>query len=171
MKFWLALVALGSMLAVPDGPANSQAKLVFDTTTIQVATAERRYLWRVQLAISDRQMAQGLMFRKTLKPYDGMLFVFEGIGIVGMWMKNTVIPLDMLFIKADGTVESIKEGVPHSLKTVSSSGPVRAVLEIPRGTSRRLGIEVGDRIRHELFGTPLKPLPSYKPKTMRQKRS
>jgi len=175
MKYWLAAVAVGVLaaggMAAPVSPAQAQSKLVFDTTKIEVVTDKRRYLWRVQLAISGRQMARGLMFRKTLKPYDGMLFVFDGIGVARMWMKNTEIPLDMLFIKADGTIESIGEGVPHSLKIVKSGEPVRAVLEIPRGLSKKLGIKPGDKIRHEVFGTPLKKPPSYKPKTRRKKRS
>lgn len=169
----LAAVHLGPSVAAAqsDGRTGSPSRLVFDTTKIQVLTAKRRYTLRVQLAVSGRQMARGLMFRKTLKPYDGMLFDFGGLTIARMWMRNTEIPLDMIFIKADGTIESIGKGVPFSQRIVQSGEEVRAVLEVRQGTAKRLGIKPGDRIRHEIFGSPLKKPPSYKPRKRRKKRS
>jgi len=165
----LAVVAL-LIVAAPATP-RAQSDLVFDTTRIQVVTAKRKVVMRVQLAVSGRQMARGLMFRKTLKPYDGMLFDFGGLTVARMWMKDTRIELDMLFIKADGTIESIGHGVPFSFRIVQSDGEVRAVLELPHGTAKKLGIKPGDRIRHEIFGTPLKKPPSYKPKKRLKKRN
>jgi len=158
----LAVVAL--LMAAAPATAHAQSDLVFDTTRIQVVTAKRKVNMRVQLAVSGRQMARGLMFRKTLKPYDGMLFDFGGLTIARMWMKDTPIELDMLFVKADGTIESIGHGMPFSFRIIQSEGEVRAVLEMPHGTAKKLGIKPGDRIRHEMFGSPLKKLPSYKPK-------
>ena len=150
--------------------APAQSRLVFDVTTIEVVTDKKRYKWRVQQAISGPQMAQGLMFRKKLDPWKGMLFDFGGPVLARIWMKNTEIPLDILFVKADGTIESIGFGEPFSLRIVRSEGPVRAVLEILHGTAQKLGIGPGDRIRHEIFGTPLKKPRSYKPKSLRRKR-
>ena len=171
MKILGTLAVFALLAGAAPATLHAQSDLVFDTTRIQVMTAKRKYAMRVQLAVSGRQMARGLMFRKTLKPYDGMLFDFGGLTIARMWMKDTKIELDMLFIKADGTIESIGHGVPFSFLIIQSKGEVRAVLEIPHGTAKKLGIKPGDRIRHEIFGSPLKKLPSYKPKPHRKKRS
>lgn len=170
MKVMGTLAAVALLTSAAPAPVHAQSDLVFDTTRIQVVTAKRKVTMRVQLAVSGRQMARGLMFRKTLKPYDGMLFDFGGLTIARMWMKDTNIELDMLFIKADGTIESIGHGVPFSFRIVQSGGEVRAVLEIAHGTAKKLGIKPGDKIRHEIFGTPLKKLPSYKPKKRPKKR-
>ena len=169
MKSSLALALAGLLFLASGTAAPAQSRLVFDVTTIEVVTDEKRYKWRVQQAISGPQMAQGLMFRKKLDPWKGMLFDFGGPVLARIWMKNTEIPLDILFIKADGTIESIGFGEPFSLRIVRSEGPVRAVLEILHGTAQKLGIEPGDRIRHEIFGTPLKKPRSYKPKSLRRK--
>ena len=169
MKFMLAPALAGLLFLTSGAAAPAQSRLVFDDTTIEVVTAKKRYKWRVQQAISAAQMARGLMFRKTLDPWKGMLFDFGSPILARIWMKNTEIPLDILFIRADGTIESIGFGEPFSLRIVRSGIPVRAVLEILYGTAEKLGIRPGDRIRHEIFGTPLKKLPSYKPKSLRKK--
>ena len=169
MKSSLALALAGLLFLASGTAAPAQSRLVFDVTTIKVVTDKKRYKWRVQQAISGPQMAQGLMFRKKLDPWKGMLFDFGGPVLARIWMKNTEIPLDILFVKADGTIESIGFGEPFSLRIVRSEGPVRAVLEILHGTAQKLGIGPGDRIRHEMFGTPLKKPRSYKPKSLRRK--
>ena len=169
MKTVLAPALAGLLFLTSGAAAPAQSRLMFDATTIEVVTAGKRYKWRVQQAISAPQMAQGLMFRKTLDPWKGMLFDFGSPILARMWMKNTEIPLDILFIEADGTIESIGHGEPFSLRIVRSGSPVRAVLEIPHGTAEKLGIGPGDRIRHEMFGTPLKKPRSYKPKSLRRK--
>src|SRR3546814_13522615 len=90
------------------------------------------------------------MYRDHLAADAGMLFVYSQPRRVSMWMKNTLIPLDMLFIAPDGRIESIvKRAVPHSLATISSRGKVRAVLELNGGTVDRLGIRPGDRRSEE----------------------
>ena len=169
MKSSLALALAGLLFLASGTAAPAQSRLVFDVTTIEVVTDKKRYKWRVQQAISGPQMAQGLMFRKKLDPWKGMLFDFGGPVLARIWMKNTEIPLDILFVKADGTIESIGFGEPFSLRIVRSEGPVRAVLEILHGTAQKLGIGPGDRIRHEIFGTPLKKPRSYKPKSLRRR--
>ncbi len=169
MNSLLAPALAGLLFLVSTAAAPAQSRLVFDVTTIEVVTKKKRYKWRVQQAISAPQMAQGLMFRKELDPWKGMIFDFGNPVLARIWMKNTEIPLDILFIEADGTIESIGYGEPFSLRIVRSGAPVRAVLEILHGTAAKLGIEPGDRIRHEMFGTPLKKLPSYKPKSLRKK--
>lgn len=99
---------------------------------------------------------QGLMFVRQLPNDTGMLFIFERPGPVAMWMKNTFIPLDMLFIDAAGRIIHIAERTqPHSLETIDSHGAVTAVLEIAGGECARLGIGPGDIVRHATFDTAL----------------
>lgn len=101
----------------------------------------------VEIADEPRERALGLMFRREMADDAGMLFDFGVEEPAGFWMKNTYIPLDMLFIKADGTIESIAERTtPLSEKSVPSKGPVRYVLEINGGLSDTLGIEPGDQV-------------------------
>lgn len=118
---------------------------------IETAAGERRFT--VELALGDRQQAQGLMYRRRLAPDAGMLFVYRRPQPVAMWMKNTLIPLDMVFIAADGRIVRIAQRtVPLSLETISSGAPVRAVLELNAGTAARLGIKPGDRVRSAALG-------------------
>ena len=92
------------------------------------------------------------MFRRSLPADRGMLFDFARVEPVSMWMQNTYIPLDMLFIRADGTVARVAENAePLSTRTIPSGEPVLAVLELLGGTAARLGIKAGDRVEHPLF--------------------
>ncbi len=96
--------------------------------------------------------AQGLMFRRSMAPDRGMLFDFERTEPVAMWMKNTYLPLDMLFIRADGTVARIAADTePLSTRTITSGEPVLGVLELNAGTAARLGLHPGDKVEHPLF--------------------
>ena len=93
------------------------------------------------------------MFRRELPEKQGMLFDFKREQPTSFWMKNTYVPLDMIFIRADGRILNIAENtVPLSEALVSSSGPVRAVLEVIAGTTKKLGIAPGDRVVHPIFG-------------------
>ena len=92
------------------------------------------------------------MFRKQMAPDAGMLFDFHGLVMTQFWMKNTVIPLDMMFIRADGTISTIAaNAVPYSETPIPSAEPVRAVLEINGGRARALGIAPGDRVHKAIF--------------------
>ncbi len=103
----------------------------------------------VEVARTMDQQAKGLMFRTTLADDHGMLFPHDKPREVSMWMRNTYIPLDMVFIRADGTVHRIAERTePLSEKIVSSQGEVAAVLELAGGAAERLGLKVGDRVLH-----------------------
>ncbi len=114
--------------------------------TISSATGEHRFT--VEVARSAAEQAQGLMFRASLPPDRGMIFPYDPPQAVGFWMKNTLIPLDMIFIRADGTIARIAANtVPHSLEPVGSGEPVSAVLEIRGGRAAELGIRPGDRVR------------------------
>jgi len=107
----------------------------------------------VELATNDAERERGLMFRKELPDGRGMLFDFQHERPVAFWMHNTYIPLDMIFIRADGRILSIAENTkPQSDDLVPSGGPVRAVLEVIGGTARKLGIAPGDRVIGSFFG-------------------
>jgi hypothetical protein len=113
----------------------------------------RRLEFRVEMAVQPQHQTVGLMFRDRVGPEEGMLFDWGAPRESAMWMKNTLLPLDMLFIAADGRIHRIAERtVPHSLASVESRGPVRATLELAGGTAERLDIRVGDRVLQRIFG-------------------
>lgn len=98
------------------------------------------------------QLEKGLMFRKVLAPHHGMLFDFKTEQPVMMWMKNTLIPLDMIFISRKGIVTHIvQDAKPLSEKIIPSDGPVYAVLEVGGGVAKRLALHVGDKVQNEIF--------------------
>jgi uncharacterized membrane protein (UPF0127 family) len=112
----------------------------------------QRQTFQVEVARNDADRAQGLMFRRSMPADQGMLFDFKRVEPVSMWMQNTYIPLDMLFIRPDGTIARIAANTePLSTRTIPSGEPVLAVLELNAGTAARLGIKPGDRIEHPLF--------------------
>ena len=136
------------------GPVWAQAPtpVTFGRGEIEIETRQGRHHFAVELATTPDQQVQGLMFRRALAPDAGMLFLYDDEHEIQMWMKNTLIPLDMIFIKADGRILSVAERtVPQSLATIGSKGPARAVLEVNGGTVSRLGIKPGDRIVHPAF--------------------
>jgi uncharacterized membrane protein (UPF0127 family) len=119
---------------------------------LEIVTGSGVHVFDVEMAVSDEQRRTGLMYRKELPPGRGMLFDFEGEGPITMWMKNTYVSLDMIFIRADGRIARIAENTtPLSEATISSGAPVKAVLEVVAGTARRLGIAAGDRVAHRIF--------------------
>ncbi len=134
--------------------AGAQGLATFETGPLAIVTADgARHDFNVELAETPAQMSQGLMFRRKLARDAGMLFIYRPPRQAAMWMKNTHIPLDMVFIGTDGrVVKLVERTVPHSLKTVASDGPVAAVLELNGGTVSRLGIAPGDRVLHEALG-------------------
>ena len=106
----------------------------------------------VEIADTFDERSQGLMFREEMQTFAGMLFVFDKASSVSFWMKNTLIPLDMLFIDARGTVRHIHENaVPGSLESIPGGEGILAVLEINGGLSSRLGLSAGAEVRHEVF--------------------
>ncbi len=114
----------------------------------------KRHEFRVEMALTPDQQMVGLMFRPSVAPDEGMLFDWGTPRESSMWMRNTVAPLDMVFINADGTIRRIAERtVPYSLAPVDSRGPVRATLELAAGTAERLGLRVGDKVEQRIFGT------------------
>jgi uncharacterized membrane protein (UPF0127 family) len=147
---WLGLLLLWLL---PAGPLGAQ--VAFETAPLAIESASGTHEFEVELAVTPEQRRHGLMFREHLESDQGMLFDFGSTGPVTMWMRNTFIPLDMLFIAADGRIARIAADTePLSDAVIRSGGAVRAVLELPAGTSADLGIAVGDRIVHPMFTAP-----------------
>ncbi|MSO77945.1 MAG: DUF192 domain-containing protein [Alphaproteobacteria bacterium] len=136
--------------ACPNPP---QPTLPQSTLAIESATGSHSF--DVEVAVSEAEKSCGLMLRQRLGRDEGMLFDYGAPQAIAMWMENTVIPLDMLFLGTDGRIVHIAERtVPFSRATVGPPGPARAVLEVLAGTARRLGLRPGDRVRHGVFGNP-----------------
>lgn len=128
--------------------ANEELDAMFDKDTLIVeVSASACHRFDVWLAIDSRQRARGLMHVRSLPDLTGMLFVYENTEFISMWMKNTYIPLDMVFARADGSVSSIATNTePLSLRSIQSVEPVRFVLELNAGTAKRLAIDEDSRI-------------------------
>ena len=150
-----ALVLLWSALALKPLPAQES---VLDLSTfpkgevVVESAGGMKHPFKVWIADTEPRQRQGLMFVRDLPADQGMLFVNQPPRPASFWMKNTYIPLDMLFVAADGKVLHIFErATPLSLEPLGIDSPVRAVFEIKGGESARRGIRVGDRLRHPAF--------------------
>jgi hypothetical protein len=127
-----------------------------ETLKLQTASAER--VIDVEVTETPEEKAQGLMFRTRMADTSGMLFFYDTPQEITMWMRNTYIPLDMVFIRADGTVHRIEARTePLSEDIIASRGDVVACLELAGGAAERLGLKVGDRVEHRLFKAAAKP--------------
>ena len=126
----------------------------FRTAEMTIVTASGAHKFSIELALTDAQAEQGLMFRQSLAPDAGMLFDFRRPMEVKMWMKNTLIPLDMLFLDATGKIVDIHErAVPNSLDVIAPKAPARFAVELNGGTVARLGIKIGDQVTSPYFAT------------------
>jgi uncharacterized membrane protein (UPF0127 family) len=126
----------------------------FDHSTLTIDTKDGARRFDIELALSPAQQEQGLMYRREMAADAGMLFIFPAAEIARFWMHNTLIPLDMVFIAADGHIAGIHErAVPMNDEAISSETPVLAVLELNGGTASRLGIKAGDLVHYATFGT------------------
>ncbi len=125
---------------------------------LEIVSGETTHRFTVELADDDAERGIGLMHRGAMADDHGMIFDFMTPRRVAFWMRNTFIPLDMLFLKSDGEVVHIIENVtPHSEDTVGPDRPVRGVLELNAGVVKKLGLKVGDVVHHAVFKTPPAP--------------
>ncbi|MFL2687007.1 MAG: DUF192 domain-containing protein [Alphaproteobacteria bacterium] len=132
----------------------AQSVVSFPISSLEIDSGEKRHRFTIELAVTPEQKMRGLMFRKHLDPDKGMLFDYGSPQEISMWMKNTYIPLDMVFIDGKGQIAHIVERtIPMSEEYIGSDGFVRAVLELNGGTVSRLGIKLGDQVAHEIFGS------------------
>lgn len=145
-------LALASAVALASGglaPARAQGAL----ERVEIVSGDKTHVFQAEVMRTDEERARGLMFRRYMPEDRGMLFDFKTEQPVAMWMKNTYLPLDMVFIARDGRIVNIAENTePMSERTISSGAPVLSVLEINAGVAAKLGIKPGDRVRHSLFG-------------------
>ncbi|HQT76835.1 MAG: hypothetical protein B7Z80_09935 [Rhodospirillales bacterium 20-64-7] len=155
-RFLLTLAATALPLAVwaqmPPEPTKAQPELPKEKLVI-VTHDGKQHPFNVEMATTPEQQQTGEMFRKNVPEDSGMLFVWPMVQESSMWMKNTLVPLDMVFINPDGKIRSIVENTtPRSLAVISSGGPVKATLELAGGVTAKLDIRVGDTVKAKVFG-------------------
>ncbi len=138
----LAGVAAATLISLPLAACSDETRLVVNSET-------GAHAFTVEVVDTPETRAQGLMYVMELAPDAGMLFDFKEERVVSFWMRNTFIPLDMIFITAEGVVQNIHVNArPHDTTSIPSDGPVQFVLEIPGGRSVELGLEAGDTVEH-----------------------
>ena len=149
-----ALLLLATAIAASSFAFLTGAQLQrFATSELTIVSATGPHRFTVEVAEAPAQMEQGLMFRRALAPDAGMLFDYKTPTMATMWMRNTLIPLDMLFVDAQGRIVNIHQrAVPQSLDVIAAAAPVRAVIELNGSTAARLGIAPGDQVQHPIFG-------------------
>ena len=150
----LALLLLVPLALSAPAAAQTTAQPELPKERLVIVTKDgARHAFDVEVAKTPEQQQVGLMFRKTVPPDGGMLFNWGQPQDSTMWMRNTVSPLDMLFINADGTIRRVvTDTVPESLAMIQSRGPVLATLELAAGTAQRLNIHAGDKVEQRIFG-------------------
>jgi uncharacterized membrane protein (UPF0127 family) len=153
----LLVAALVTACAAPvlaQMPDTTKAQATLPTEKLTIVTRDgKTHEFIVEIADTNDQQTIGLMFRPTVPEGTGMLFDWHMVRGSDMWMKNTLAPLDMLFIDPDGKIHHIAERtVPQSLAVIRSEGPVRGTLELAAGTAEKLDIHVGDFVHHRVFG-------------------
>lgn len=142
---------LALLLPVLPAAGDSPAATALQPLVIETGTGTHEFM--VEFADTPALQARGLMFRPSLDPDRGMLFDFGRDREITMWMENTAVSLDMIFLSADGRVHHIaRDTVPFSREHIGSRGAARAVLEVVAGTARRIGLKRGDLVRHAMFG-------------------
>ncbi|HUO92550.1 MAG TPA: DUF192 domain-containing protein [Rhizomicrobium sp.] len=151
-----SLAALAASFWLVLGSASLAEDKALPTTTIVIDTDHGPHAFRVEIAADPASQERGLMFRKAMAPDAGMIFEFPRPAMEYFWMKNTILPLDIIFIRANGTISSIApDAVPYSTTTIPSMEPVRAVLELNGGRAAQLGIEPDQVVHHAFFGNAL----------------
>lgn len=157
MTFWPAIVAVAIAIAgcsgsggdggTPQQTAGTAPQTGLPTTAVRITSGSNTFEFNTEVAATPEQQQIGMMYRTSMKQDDAMLFVFDGQTFRSFWMKNTLIPLDMLFINSDKQIVDINHNaVPESTTTFTSSAPAKYVLEITGGYCQEHGINVGDMV-------------------------
>jgi uncharacterized membrane protein (UPF0127 family) len=148
----LMLTPACAQMLHPHEPLNPAKAQSLKVSPLSIESSGKMLKFDVELASSEREQEIGLMHRNTMAPEHGMLFDFHMERRASFWMRNTFIPLDMVFIRANGEIAAIKDNaVPHSETPIGPQQPVQAVLELVGGTAVKLGIKPGDRVHHAIF--------------------
>lgn len=143
-----AIVAAYFTFQQPTIARGDPMLLPVDPAPLIALTSQGQKSFSIEVADDSGERSAGLMYREDMADDHGMLFVFEQTQLVGFWMKNTPMPLDLLFIGQDGRIRAIRHGEPYSEATIAPSEPVRFVLEFKAGTSEANGIRIGDYLQH-----------------------
>jgi uncharacterized membrane protein (UPF0127 family) len=152
VHFRASIIAMLTVIASNHALATSDSRV---DSTIVIATRDAEYVFTIEIARTPAEMERGLLYRERLDADRGMLFLYEQDRQVAFWMKNTLIPLDLIFADATGRIVGIAErAVPLSTQLIPSPEPVRAVLEVNGGTAERLHIKIGDRLLHPALSPP-----------------
>lgn len=151
--FLVSLLLAAAFLTVhPQTVWAAEAVPAIKTETLKIKSGKKTHIFNIEIADTDPVREQGLMFRDRLPEKGGMLFAFQNDDIRYFWMRNTLIPLDILFIRADGVIHHIHPmAVPLDETPISSNGPVRAAIEIAGGQAAKLGLKSGDKVYHKFF--------------------
>lgn len=155
---WLRRVlSAAAILAGLVSGAQAQQAMVLpvDPAPLVADTGTEKKSFKVEIADDETERSRGLMFRENMAPDHGMLFVYSEQQQVAFWMKNTILPLDLVFIDASGKVVGVKQGTPYSEAPISPGVPARFVLELNAGTAARIGLDDGDTVHHPAIGNPL----------------
>ena len=146
-RLWISAIVVVALCALSGSGARAAS-----VQPLEIVTKSGVQVFSVEMATTEEEKTTGLMYRKELPDGKGMLFDFTPEQEVSMWMKNTFISLDMIFIRADGRILRIAENTePQSTRIISSGGPAKGVLEVIAGTAQKYGIKPGDRVAHPLF--------------------
>lgn len=153
-RYLLALAATLSLAVMAQAPEPTKAQPELPKEKLVIVTHDgKQHVFNVEMALTEDQQTIGEMFRPKVPEDGGMLFDWGVPRESQMWMENTLVPLDMVFINADGTIRSIAEDTtPRSLAVIDSRGPVRATLELAAGVTAKLDIRVGDTVKQRIFG-------------------
>ena len=148
------MTAFAASLAVPAFAADPEPIDFGPTEKLVILSESGAKTFDIEVADTLKEQARGMMYRENVQPMTGMLFEFDKPKVATIWMKNTAVPLDIIFVRSNGKILKIEHSArPYTLRSASSEAPVAAVLELGAGQSLELGIKPGDRIAHEFFGT------------------
>lgn len=156
MKTYRQILSILILIVVVFSPLDASATgkaQALDVTPLKIETTQGSFNYNVELAASIKEQAVGLMYRREMAANHGMIFLNSRVRLNSFWMKNTYIPLDIIFISAEGRVVNIVTNtIPLSLDPVSSTQPVLAVLELNAGQASLIGLSAGDMVYHKIFG-------------------
>ena len=138
--------AAPSVNALTPNPVPIPSQQLSSEPLIILGADNSQHKFVIEVARTPQEKATGLMGRKSLDPNGGMLFIFDPPQDISMWMKDTLIPLDMIFVNEKGRIFRLREGKPNDLTTIASGGKTWAVIELAGGTVRKKNIRIGDRI-------------------------
>ena len=148
IKTFIILLIIFDLIGIKDAHTSE----LFSLSSLEIRSGDEVHHFTIEMAETSRQRAQGLQYRKSMAPDSGMLFNFRKPVSVSMWMKNTYIPLDILFINEHGKIINIAHNTePLSLSHINAMGQVKGALELLAGTANQLNIKAGDMVFHPMF--------------------